>query len=40
MFDEVEKIYTNRYHCPYCDVETEEKSEVCVNCGRDIEATH
>ena len=27
-------------YCPYCDVETDDKAEVCVNCGRDLEAAH
>ena len=27
-------------YCPYCDVETKDKTPVCVNCGREFESGH
>jgi nitrogen fixation NifU-like protein len=30
----------DKCYCPYCDVEIAEKLEVCVNCGRELEAGH
>jgi len=27
-------------YCPYCDVEAEDESPVCVNCGRELEEAH
>jgi nitrogen fixation protein NifU and related proteins len=30
----------DKCYCPYCDVEVSEKSPLCVNCGRELEAAH
>ena len=27
-------------YCPYCDMETDDKTPVCVNCGRELDAVH
>ncbi|UCG14058.1 MAG: Fe-S cluster assembly scaffold protein NifU [Deltaproteobacteria bacterium] len=38
--DEHEHHHGDRCYCPYCDVEADEKSPVCVNCGQELEAAH
>jgi nitrogen fixation NifU-like protein len=27
-------------YCPYCDLETEDKAPVCLNCGRELDEAH
>ncbi|HYR03163.1 MAG TPA: Fe-S cluster assembly scaffold protein NifU [Syntrophobacteria bacterium] len=38
--DPHQHTHGDKCYCPYCDVEVEEASPVCVNCGRELEATH
>ena len=38
--DKHEHAHGDACYCPYCDVETDEKAPVCVNCGRELDEAH
>lgn len=38
--DKHEHHHGDACYCPYCDMEAEDESPVCVNCGREMEEAH
>ena len=38
--DKHQHIHGDACYCPYCDMATDDKSPVCINCGREMDEAH